>query len=315
METAVLLYDAAGNLLHSSDDDILYFNYFTQEEWDAGRDTTSGLHYGWIDISEGKDANWQDDPFLRFRVAFAGTHTLDRQFPLLRVTGYFAGTELIPVVMHYVTDAQIMEIVERNDEFATGPTSYSYILSDVDRTGQLDWQLQFDRSAEYPDRELVTVYIDQPEMWDYEDQPLVYREQEYENLAALTEARNLPLQDDSDIQRSGIFRLQELLVFDKWTGADFSNEAYLTTGRYTVDFYLVTAIRSNPLLCAVHGLIYGILYAPSQALLFGLDLEAMLAWIAAGFPFDVVHAVGNLVLGLLIYPLSEVIKKLEKRNG
>jgi len=70
-----------------------------------------------------------------------------------------------------------------------------------------------------------------------------------------------------------------------------------------------------PLLCAVHGLIYGILYAPSQALLFGLDLEAMLAWIAAGFPFDVVHAVGNLVLGLLIYPLSEVIKKLEKRNG
>ena len=54
METAVLFYDGDGNLLHSSEDDIMYFNYYTQEEWDAGMDSTSGLHYGWIDISEGK---------------------------------------------------------------------------------------------------------------------------------------------------------------------------------------------------------------------------------------------------------------------
>ena len=35
METAVLFYDADGNLLHSSESDILYFNYYTQEEWDG----------------------------------------------------------------------------------------------------------------------------------------------------------------------------------------------------------------------------------------------------------------------------------------
>ena len=67
-----------------------------------------------------------------------------------------------------------------------------------------------------------------------------------------------------------------------------------------------------PIVCALHGLAYGTLYAPAQAILFGLDFEGMIAWIVAGFPFDIIHAVGNLVAGLLIIPLVKLLRKLEK---
>ena len=65
--------------------------------------------------------------------------------------------------------------------------------------------------------------------------------------------------------------------------------------------------------CALHGLAFGTLYAPFQALVFGLDWRGMLAWIASGFPFDVVHAIGNLVAGTLIVPISTVLLKLESK--
>lgn len=69
-----------------------------------------------------------------------------------------------------------------------------------------------------------------------------------------------------------------------------------------------------PLLCGLHGLAYGALYAPAQAIMFGLNFEQTLAWIAAGIPFDIIHAVGNVAVGLLIFPLSELLKKLEDRS-
>ena len=67
-----------------------------------------------------------------------------------------------------------------------------------------------------------------------------------------------------------------------------------------------------PLVCALHGLFYGALYAPAQALMFGLDFRGMLAWIAAGLPFDLIHAAGNLALGLLILPLSGLLRRLDR---
>ncbi|MBQ8720039.1 MAG: hypothetical protein IJY65_03295 [Clostridia bacterium] len=60
----------------------------------------------------------------------------------------------------------------------------------------------------------------------------------------------------------------------------------------------------------LHGALFGVLYAPAQALMFGLDFEATLAWIAAGLPFDVIHAAGNTVLSLLVLPLSRLLNKL-----
>lgn len=64
--------------------------------------------------------------------------------------------------------------------------------------------------------------------------------------------------------------------------------------------------------CALHGFLYGILYAPAQALLFGLSFEGMLTWIAAGLPFDVTHGISNFICGLLICPLIAVFKRANK---
>lgn len=65
-----------------------------------------------------------------------------------------------------------------------------------------------------------------------------------------------------------------------------------------------------PVVCALHGFLYGVLYSPAQAILFGLNFQQMLAWIAAGLPFDVIHGLGNLAAGLLILPLSELLRRL-----
>ena len=65
-----------------------------------------------------------------------------------------------------------------------------------------------------------------------------------------------------------------------------------------------------PLVCSLHGFAFGTLYAPAQALMFGLNFEQMLAWIVAGLPFDAVHGIGNLAVGLLILPLTELLSKL-----
>ncbi|MCM1054398.1 MAG: hypothetical protein NC394_02650 [Bacteroides sp.] len=72
------------------------------------------------------------------------------------------------------------------------------------------------------------------------------------------------------------------------------------------------AVFVYPLVCGLHGLMFGTLYAPAQALLFGYDLRQTLAWIAAGFPWDVLHGVGNFAAGFLILPLVKLIRRLDK---
>lgn len=72
------------------------------------------------------------------------------------------------------------------------------------------------------------------------------------------------------------------------------------------------AVPVYMLVCGLHGLIYGTLYAPYQAIMFGLNFKEMLAWIGAGLPFDAVHAVGNTVAGILVVPISSLLIKLNK---
>ena len=69
-----------------------------------------------------------------------------------------------------------------------------------------------------------------------------------------------------------------------------------------------------PMAGAIAGISFGTLYAPSQAILFGLSFEQTLLWIAAGFPWDVVHAVGIAVFCTMVLPLSEVLSRVLKRT-
>lgn len=62
--------------------------------------------------------------------------------------------------------------------------------------------------------------------------------------------------------------------------------------------------------CGLHGILFGILYAPAQALLFGMDFKTTLIWIAHGIPFDMVHCVSNFCCGILIAPVVKILKKI-----
>ena len=66
------------------------------------------------------------------------------------------------------------------------------------------------------------------------------------------------------------------------------------------------------IICGLHGYLYGTLYAPFQALAFGLNFKGMIAWIAAGLPFDLIHGTSNLICGILIIPLIKLIRLCEK---
>lgn len=64
--------------------------------------------------------------------------------------------------------------------------------------------------------------------------------------------------------------------------------------------------------CAVHGFLFGTLYAPAQAVLYGLSFKGMIAWIVAGLPFDFIHGVSNFVCGIMIVPVISVVRLAEK---
>lgn len=67
--------------------------------------------------------------------------------------------------------------------------------------------------------------------------------------------------------------------------------------------------------CAAHGFLFGTLYAPAQALLYGLNLKGMIAWIVAGLPWDAVHGVSNFFCGILIVPIITVLGYAEQNRS
>lgn len=65
-------------------------------------------------------------------------------------------------------------------------------------------------------------------------------------------------------------------------------------------------------LCAAHGFLFGTLYAPAQALLYGLSFKGMIAWIVAGLPYDAIHGISNLFTGTLILPIVFALRHTER---
>ena len=65
--------------------------------------------------------------------------------------------------------------------------------------------------------------------------------------------------------------------------------------------------------CGLHGFLYGTLYAPAQAILFGLNFQQTIAWIIAGLPWDAVHGVSNLCVGILIEPIILLLERYSRK--
>ena len=71
----------------------------------------------------------------------------------------------------------------------------------------------------------------------------------------------------------------------------------------------------SALVCGLHGILYGTLYAPAQALLFKFSFKMTIAWIVTGLPWDVVHMFGNIALSTLVVPLYKVLTKIEEKRS
>ena len=69
------------------------------------------------------------------------------------------------------------------------------------------------------------------------------------------------------------------------------------------------------ILCALHGFGYGILYAPAQALMFGMNLKGMISWIITGLPFDMIHGVSNFFCAMLVMPIVSTLRLAEKSTN
>lgn len=66
------------------------------------------------------------------------------------------------------------------------------------------------------------------------------------------------------------------------------------------------------IICALHGFLFGTLYAPVQAILYGLSFKGMIAWIVAGLPWDFIHGVSNFFCGILVVPVVAALQTAEK---
>ena len=64
--------------------------------------------------------------------------------------------------------------------------------------------------------------------------------------------------------------------------------------------------------CAMHGFLFGVFYAPAQASLYGMSFKGMLAWIAAGLPWDFLHGVSHFFCGILIVPIISLLRFAER---
>ena len=67
--------------------------------------------------------------------------------------------------------------------------------------------------------------------------------------------------------------------------------------------------------CALHGFAYGVLYAPAQAIMFGLNFNGMVSWIIAGLPFDLIHGVSNFFCAILVMPIVSTLKLAERSSN
>ena len=65
--------------------------------------------------------------------------------------------------------------------------------------------------------------------------------------------------------------------------------------------------------CAAHGFLFGTLYAPAQAIIYGLSFKGMIAWIIAGLPWDCIHGISNFLCGVMIMPIASVLKLAERK--
>lgn len=67
--------------------------------------------------------------------------------------------------------------------------------------------------------------------------------------------------------------------------------------------------------CAAHGFLFGTMYAPAHAIMFGMSFQGMISWIIAGLPWDFLHGISNFFCGTLIVPIINVLRLAEQHTA
>ena len=70
-----------------------------------------------------------------------------------------------------------------------------------------------------------------------------------------------------------------------------------------------------PIVCSLHGFLYGILYAPAQILIFHLNKENAILWILNGIPYDILHGISNLIMGTMVLPLLVALRRFTDQKN
>ena len=69
------------------------------------------------------------------------------------------------------------------------------------------------------------------------------------------------------------------------------------------------------IVCGLHGFGFGLWWLPSQMLLFDYTWEFAWAWWKVGFVLaDLPHGIGNLVGSILILPLTDLLRRLDRQT-
>lgn len=76
-----------------------------------------------------------------------------------------------------------------------------------------------------------------------------------------------------------------------------------------------TAAIVYSVVASLHGFLFGVLYSPVQAIMFGLDFKGTLAWIAAGLPFDVIHGISNFITTSVAVIIINALKRAIKAQN
>jgi len=89
---------------------------------------------------------------------------------------------------------------------------------------------------------------------------------------------------------------------------------FMVVGKFKMPGILKTVL--SMILCGLYGLSFGTLYAPVQMIIMNWDFDNITKWIIIGFfTADIPHAINNFALGVLIIPLSELLKKLNNTSS
>lgn len=236
--TASAVYDREGNLLATSWQDSMYFQYMSEEAWDAGEYPTPDMAIADLDRNRLTEQGQES----------LGKHSRIYQEPdAMRLTGTFDGTTFLPARIEGVLRGDVQEALQQKG-------SGSYVLSQVVQDYDLPWHLLYENS-EVP--ETVTLYADYyQDNWQEDSPELLYQGQRYENLVALVEAIGPSLAEKSPVRQDqnqwrDLVRIS-VIYRTTYEGENYWDTYYAGVNGYQgeapeVQYYLVSMVYASPL--------------------------------------------------------------------